>query len=90
VNCIRPDKWQHVAAVVDGGARTVAIYLDGTRQAQASVRQPISVGVPTLYMGRWATTDPARLFAGSLDDISIWNRPLRADEIARLTQAPAP
>jgi hypothetical protein len=89
-NCIQPDKWQHVVAVVDGASKTVAIYLDGVWQAQASVRQPIAAGVPTLYMGRWATTDPARLFAGSLDDISIWNRPLRPDEIASLTRAPAP
>lgn len=89
-NCVRPDTWQHVAAVVDGASKTVAIYLDGVWQAQAGIRQPISVGVPTLYMGRWATTDPARLFVGSLDDISLWNRPLRADEIAVLTQAPAP
>jgi hypothetical protein len=41
-------------------------------------------------MGRWATTDPARLLGGSLDDIAIWSRPLMSAEIALLTQAAAP
>jgi hypothetical protein len=90
VNCIHPDSWQHVAAVVDGSARTLAFYLDGVLQARLSIPQGITPGVPTLYMGRWATTAPARLLAGSLDDIAIWSRALVSKEIALLHQAPAP
>jgi hypothetical protein len=86
-NCVQPDRWQNVAAVVDGQALTLSIYLDGAFVARATVRQPIKPGVPTLYMGRWATDDPARLFTGSLDDISIWNRALRPEEIAILSRA---
>jgi hypothetical protein len=89
-DCIHPDRWQHVAAVIDGAARTLAFYLDGALQGRVSVPHAISPGVSTLYMGRWATTDPARLLAGSLDDIAIWSRPLASAEIALLTQAPAP
>jgi len=87
-NCIHPDEWQHVAAVVDGAARTLSFYLDGVLQDRHQVPLGISPGVPTLYMGRWATTDPARLLAGSLDDIAIWSRALVSDEVALLTQAP--
>ena len=65
VNCLRPDGWQHFAGVVDGADRTLSIYLDGVLREQTSVRQAISPGVPTLYMGRWATTSPARLLVGS-------------------------
>jgi hypothetical protein len=89
-NCIQADRWQHVVAVVDGSADTLAIYLDGVVQVRASVPKGISPGVPTLYMGRWSTTDPARLFAGSIDDISIWRRALTDAEVASLTRAPAP
>jgi len=89
VNCIQTDTWQHVTTVVDGSAKTLTLYLEGVPQAPASLRQTILPGVSTLYMGRWATSDPARLLTGSLDDISIWNRALRADEIAALTRAPA-
>jgi len=87
-NCIRPDQWQHVAAVVDGAGKTLSFYLDGVLQGWDEVPQAISPGVSTLYMGRWATTDPARLLVGSLDDIAIWSRPLVSKEIALLSQAP--
>jgi hypothetical protein len=89
-NCIRADRWQHVTAVVDGAAGTLAFYLDGGLQARVQVQRTISPGVPTLSMGRWATADPARLLAGSLDDVAIWSRALVSEEIALLHQAPAP
>ena len=89
-NCIHPEHWQHVAAVVDASVNTLAFYLDGVLQTRQTIRRAISPGVPTLYMGRWATTSPARLFVGSVDDIAIWSRPLVGSEIALLTQAPAP
>jgi len=89
-NCIHPDQWQHVTAVVDGAALTLAFYLDGVLRHRLPVPHPILPGVPTLYMGRWATTSPARLLAGSLDDIAIWSRALMSEEIALLQQAPAP
>lgn len=88
--CIRPDEWQHLAAVVDGGAGTMAFYLDGALHARQAITQPILPGVPTLSMGRWATLDPPRLFVGSLDDAAIWSRALASEEIALLTQAAAP
>jgi hypothetical protein len=89
-NCIKPDQWQHVTAVVDGSARTLTIYLEDAPQTPASIREVILPGVPTLYMGCWSTKDPARLLVASLDDISLWSRALRPEEIATLTRAPAP
>lgn len=89
-SCVRLDQWQHLAAVVDGGALTLAFYVDGHLVKRTKVPQPILPGVPTLYMGRWATSDPPRLLIGSLDDVAIWNRALSSAEIALLNQAPAP
>jgi hypothetical protein len=88
--CLVPDRWQHLTAVVDGDALTLAFYLDGVLKTRRSIPQAISPGVSTLYMGRWATTDPARLLAGSLDDTAIWSRPLVSAEIALLVRAPVP
>lgn len=90
LGCIHPDRWQHLAAVVDGAAKTLTFCLDGVLQVRQTIPRPISPGVSTLTMGRWATTDPARLLVGSLDDIAIWSRPLMSAEIALLTQAAAP
>lgn len=89
-SCIRPDQWQHLAAVVDGEAMTVALYLDGEQQTPISIPKRISPGVLTLYMGRWATTNTPRPLIGSLDDIAIWNRALSAAEIGQLVESPAP
>jgi hypothetical protein len=88
MNCIHSEQWQHVAAVVDGATRTLSFYLDGVLQDRHQVPRAILTGMSTLYMGRWATADPARLLAGSLDDIAIWSRALVSAEVALLTQAP--
>jgi hypothetical protein len=90
MGCVHPDRWQHLGVVVDGNAKTLAFYLDGVLQGRQPISQAILPGVPTLYMGRWATTDPARPLMGSLDDVAIWTRALSSAEIALLTQAPAP
>jgi hypothetical protein len=89
-DCLKPDEWQHVTAVVDGSARKLTIYLGDEPQTPVSIREVILPGVPTLYMGCWSTKDPARLLVASLDDISLWSRALRPEEIATLTRAPAP
>ena len=101
-DCIRADQWQHLTAVVDGGAdgavdggtaagtATLSFYLDGKLKNQQQVPRTILPGTPTLYMGRWPTTDPPRLLVGSIDDIAIWNRALVSDEILLLTAAPVP
>jgi hypothetical protein len=39
-------------------------------------------------MGKWSGT--GRLFAGSLDDVAIYNRALSAAEVAELHERPAP
>jgi hypothetical protein len=90
--CFHPGQWQHLSVVVDGGASTLAFFLDGVLQVREPITRTISPGLPTLYMGRWA--DPGqtgeRFLVGSLDDIAIWSRALAAQEIALLDQAPPP
>jgi hypothetical protein len=90
VGCLEPDRWQHVAAVVDGQAMSLAFYLDGTLKERLPITKTIVPGRSTLYMGRWALSDPARLLSGCLDDIAIWSRPLVSEEIAQLTRAAVP
>jgi hypothetical protein len=100
--CILADQWQHLTAVVDGGVdgaldggaggvgATLSFYLDGVLQNQQQVPRTILPGTPTLYMGRWPTTDPPRLMVGSIDDIAIWSRALASEEIRALGRAPVP
>jgi len=100
--CIHADQWQHLTAVVDGGADgaldggadggagTLSFYLDGVLQNRQQVPRSVLPGTPTLYMGRWPTTDPPRLLVGSIDDIAIWSRALASEEILALNGAPVP
>jgi hypothetical protein len=93
--CVKPDEWKHLAAVVDGNLNTLSLYVDGVYRLEGSmsppnaVRGPIKNGNPTLWMGRWETP-ASRQFTGDLDDIAIFSRALSGDEIAHLFQKPAP
>ena len=94
--CVKPDEWKHLAAVVDGNLKTLSLYVDGVYRLDAAstsppnaVRAPIKNGNFTLYMGRWETP-ASRQFMGDLDDIAIFSRALSGDEIAHLFQKPAP
>jgi hypothetical protein len=91
-NCFAADDWVHVAAVVDGGAKTLTLYVNGQQVQQAPQRAKISPGSPILYMARWSQTDPAplRLLTGALDDIAVWSRPLVPQEITILSTSPVP
>lgn len=74
------DEWHHVAMVVDGGARTISLYVDGLLR-----------GVPTTFLGV-ADTPAAALrvgngssgtspFRGSIDDVRIVKRAIPSNEI---------
>lgn len=86
--CLQPDRWAHLAVVVDGSAMTLSFYLDGILESRTAIARTILPGSPTLYLGRWAGSD--RLFAGQLDDVAIYGRALAAAEVAALEREAAP
>lgn len=90
-NClcvVAQSQWTHLAAVVDRQADTLAFYRNGVLDHQEINAPPITHGSPTLYMGRWQ--DTGRLFRGELDDVVIYARALRANEILALASAELP
>lgn len=84
----QPARWSHVTSVVDGQRSVIALYLDETLLHQEPVPKLISPGSSTLYFGKW--TGAARLFAGSIDDVAIYDRALSAPEVVELQRHPAP
>jgi hypothetical protein len=75
--------WRHVAAVYDGRARRFELYVDGKR-TEASPKSlgethitpadtPLTIGGPMTVVGHHA-----------YDELAIWSRALKADEIAKL------
>jgi hypothetical protein len=74
-------KWVHVAATFDGSVAKV--YLNGTEAGHAARSAPFPSSASDVHIG----SDPflqKEYFAGSLDDLAVWNRALSAEEVAKL------
>jgi hypothetical protein len=77
-------QWAHVVGVVDAGARTTRIYVNGALVATGtcSTAIPAVPGVPL----RIGAGDPGMSnitsFLGSIDEVVVYNRALSATEVA--------
>jgi len=82
------DVWHHVAVVSDSSATDrISLYVDGRIEAlgEGGVSQTINtLGVSTVKLG--VHTDTNRYFMGLMDEVRLYNRPLSAQEVWRLTQ----
>ncbi len=83
-SCVETGAWIHLAAVVDVDANRLTLYVDGTVADQVTRPSDILPGDSTLYFGRWNMGD--RLLNGDLDDVAIWARALKPEEISALTR----
>jgi hypothetical protein len=88
-NCVVPDAWVHLAAVVDATDSSLTLYVNGVAKDVLTTTGAISPGSPTLYLGRGQMPGVYAL-TGALDDVAIYDRALVPQEIAELDQAPAP
>jgi hypothetical protein len=79
-------RWAHATIVRDADANALNFYADAVLEETIPSPPLILPGTPTLLMGKWEGV--ARLFAGSLDDIAIYQRALSAAEVAELHQKP--
>lgn len=64
--------WYHLAAVFDGNAQTLAVYVDGTLIGSRSVSAtsiPSTSVVPTI--GGWSYTLGGLLFSGKIDELKL-------------------
>jgi hypothetical protein len=88
--CLVTDSWTHVAAVLDGDAATLTLYVGSASPVTISVSGTMLPGSSTLNIGRSAQLQPPFPVMGALDDIAIYSRALAAEEVAALGAAPAP
>jgi hypothetical protein len=73
--------WHHVALVRDGAS--VAVYLDGVKEIDARLRRAVSPGVDQIFIG--GRNDQRDGWEGKLDEVAVFKRALRAEEIRRLS-----
>jgi len=86
--CFVPGSWVHLAAVVDGDASTLTLYVNGAPGKVTTTPTAILPGSSTLYLARSAALNPAFPLAGFVDDVAIYSRALVGEEVAQLAQAP--
>ncbi len=80
--------WTMATLVYDGGTK-VDVYNNGDFVKSTNMSGQLNTGATSLYMGGgggWTTTDD---YAGLVDDVSLWNRPLTASEIKSVFDAAA-
>ncbi|GGR62863.1 hypothetical protein FHS37_007840 [Streptomyces griseostramineus] len=73
--------WTHVVGVHDVADKKLRLYVNGKLQATADAGTPWQT-TGALQIGRamWADT-PTDYFAGSIDEVTVWQRALTPDEI---------
>jgi hypothetical protein len=81
--------WTHLVAVVDGSAMTLSLYENGQLWRKLPVTDLIKpTGTTTLFMAAWFGQN--RRFTGDLDDVAIYGRVLKAEEVTKLSNGPIP
>jgi hypothetical protein len=78
--------WTHLAATYDGA--TLRLYVDGQQVGSQARTGTIQVSTGRLSLGGNAVW--GEWFAGRIDDVRIYNRPLTANEIQIDMATPVP
>ncbi|MBI3252361.1 MAG: hypothetical protein HYZ52_03450, partial [Candidatus Omnitrophica bacterium] len=85
-NLFDDNAWHHAVGVWDGAK--AYIYVDGVLKAStASSMGTIANKAINVRIGGDAADTAAFQFPGTIDDVSIWNRPLSAAEVTTLSGA---
>ncbi|MBN2121520.1 right-handed parallel beta-helix repeat-containing protein, partial [Candidatus Micrarchaeota archaeon] len=79
------DTWSHVAIAVNDSAKTAYGYINGVRIINVSYLGDMSTSTNAVTKIGWAYAD-AYDFAGTIDDVQIYNRSLSAEQIRAIYQ----
>ncbi len=84
--------WHHVTVVRDAAAGEVRLYVDGAEAATPTPDRGVNVvppsnAVPAIGSGVWWFGGSFEPFAGSIDEVAIFDRALSADEAAAIYTA---
>ncbi|MBI4979837.1 MAG: hypothetical protein HZC28_20325 [Spirochaetes bacterium] len=77
---IERGKWVHIAAVITG--QTITVYVNGKAADTATLAGNRATGPGAFQIGRTLGEDA--YFIGTIDDVRVYEKALRADEIAVL------
>lgn len=78
---VNNDAWHHITGIYSGASNKVTLYVDGVVQATTGARSASVVVAADIIIGGSAG---AYSFAGSIDDVRLYNRALTTDDIDSL------
>lgn len=81
-------QWYHLVAICNRTAG-VSLYVNG-ELAQSSKAAPRDITTGTLPTWIGCSSEKGPFFTGLMDDVQLFNRPISADEVAKLTDAGLP
>jgi hypothetical protein len=89
--------WIHLVAVLDGGAKRVVQYVNGTSVHEKALKMNALFRIGAAELGNWNASgfrdnDPSliRNFSGAMDEFCLFSRALNPDEIRALYSAGKP
>ena len=74
------ERWSFISATADSSSGTIKLYINGILKQSLSYDGTLRSSTDALLIARQGTEN----FAGSLDDVRIYNRALSASEITKL------
>lgn len=84
------DRWIHVAAVHNHATASVQFYRNGQPVGEGTIPGHIPVCIGPAKIGFWRMEGEDRNFRGRIDEMAIFRRSLRSDEIRRMFEAGRP
>ncbi len=85
-----PGIWYHVAYTFNDAANIQSLYINGVLSASGAVTQSIAYDANPFTIGaEYESGAPAYQFAGAIDELALYNRPLMASELQAIFSAGA-
>ena len=79
----KEDTWYHFAAVYDGDANQLRVYVDGVLSGQSGRDGKPGPGNAPVTIGHW---NGGSRFVGTIDEVAIFNAALEEADIMRIAQ----
>ncbi len=78
--------WYHIAAVFDGAADTIKMYVNGAQQGATCTGQTSTItdGGATFMVGAGQDAGPGNFMDGLIDEVGLWSKALTSTEITDL------
>ena len=87
VGRIKPKTWNHIALVYDSGRRSALVYINGIRDRMIRYDDAVTLVLWDFCVGAW-NVEP-RAFNGEIDELRIYSRALKNQELAELARGKA-